>query len=82
LIAAAALFALLSGTSRAGAGPPPAATATGKHVRTQLLKVPDRNLSGSGAAHGTLTSQRHPRRWRVRARLRGRTLWLHARMPR
>ena len=40
VIAAAALLALLSGTSRAGAGTAACiATATGKHVRTQLLKV-------------------------------------------
>jgi hypothetical protein len=63
LIAAAALLALLSGTSRAGADTAACiATATGKHVRTQLLKV---HLAGtcpvSGVAHGTLTFGQWPR---------------------
>ena len=63
LIAAAALLALLSGTSRAGAGTAACtATATGKHVRTQLLKV---HLTGtcpvSGVSHGTLTFSQWPR---------------------
>ena len=63
MIAAAALLALLSGTSRAGAGTAACiATATGKHVRTQLLKV---HLAGtcpvSGVAHGTLTFGQWPR---------------------
>src|SRR5438094_208299 len=40
LFVAAALLALLSGTSRAGAGTAGCtATSTGKHVRTDLLKV-------------------------------------------
>jgi len=63
LIVAAALVALLSGTGRAGAGTAACtATATGKHVRTQLLKV---HLTGtcpvSGVAHGTLTFSQWPR---------------------
>jgi hypothetical protein len=63
LIVAAALLALLSGTSRAGAGTAAcSATATGKHVRTQLLKV---HLTGtcpvSGVAHGTLRFSQWPR---------------------
>jgi len=63
LIVAAAVVALLSGTSRAGAGTAACtATATGKHVRTQLLKV---HLTGtcpvSGVAHGTLTFSQWPR---------------------
>ena len=63
LIAAATLAALLSGTSRAGAGTSACrATATGKHVRTQLLKV---HLTGTcpvtGVAHGTLRFSQWPR---------------------
>ena len=63
VIAAAAVAALLSGTSRAGAGTAACtATATGKHVRTQLLKV---RLTGtcpaSGVGHGTLTFGQWPR---------------------
>jgi hypothetical protein len=63
LIAAAALLALLSGTSRAGADTAACtATATGKHVRTELLKV---HLTGtcpvSSVAHGTLTFSQWPR---------------------
>ena len=63
LIVAAAVVALLSGTSRAGAGTAACtATATGKHVRTQLLKV---HLAGTcpvtGVAHGTLTFSQWPR---------------------
>ncbi len=64
MIAAAALAALLSGsTSPAGAGTAACtATATGKHVRTQLLKV---HLTGtcpvSGVSHGTLTFSQWPR---------------------
>lgn len=63
VIAAAALLALLSGTSRAGADTAACtATATGKHVRTQLLKV---HLTGtcpvSGVSHGTLTFSQWPR---------------------
>jgi hypothetical protein len=63
LLVTVALLALLSGTSPADAGTAACtATATGKHVRTQLLKV---HLAGtcpvSGVAHGTLTFIQWPR---------------------
>jgi hypothetical protein len=62
LFVAAALLAQLSGTSRAGAGTAACtATATGEHVRTELLRV---HLTGtcpaSGVAHGTLTFSQWP----------------------
>ena len=62
LFVAAALLALLSGTSRAEAGTAACtATATGEHVRTELLRV---HLTGtcpaSGVAHGTLSFSQWP----------------------
>jgi hypothetical protein len=64
LVSSAVLVGLVSGTglSRAGTAGACTATATGKHVRTQLLKV---HLGGtcpvSGVAHGTLTFSQWPR---------------------
>jgi hypothetical protein len=63
LIVASALAALVSGTSHARAGTAACTvTATGKHVRTQLLKV---HMTGtcpvSGVAHGTLRFSQWPR---------------------
>jgi hypothetical protein len=62
LFVAAALLAQLSGTSRAGAGTAACtATATGKHVRTELLKVHlTGTCPGSGVAHGTLAFSQSP----------------------
>ena len=64
LVSSALLLGLVSGTgpSRAGTTGACTATATGKHVRTQLLKV---HLTGtcpvSGVAHGTLSFGQWPR---------------------